>query len=134
MPSRLRPVLAVLLATGLAGCAFDGFVYTVDRYTTAKPVNVRLACRDTYEVWDRPDLGAFLVITNPVNEILVCGDGGLPSLAERQRQVAAIFLAEASRRPLCRLTGDAEITERHREFTYRCPAAPPAPRGLPLKG
>lgn len=134
MQGPLRPALAGLVALACAGCAFESFTYTVDRYGTAKPVNVRLACRDTYEVWDRPDLGSFLVITNVLNEILVCGDGGLPSLAERQRQVAEIYLTETSARSACRLTGDAAVSERHREFTYRCPPGAPTPRGVAVKG
>lgn len=133
MPSHLRLALAAALATVCAGCAFEGFTYTVDRYGSAKPANVRLACRDTYEVYDRADLGSLIVITNAVNEILACGDDRVKPLAQRQREVAEVFLAEVSKRPTCRLTGDAEITGRHREFTYGCPAASAAPRIAPVK-
>lgn len=131
MPAYLRPALAALISAACAGCAFEAFTYTTDRYGLAKPANVRLACRDTYEVFDRADLGSMLVVTNPLNEILVCGDGGLPTLAQRQREVAEIFLAETSRRTLCRIGGDAEISDRHREFTYRCPPGAPAYSAAP---
>lgn len=131
MPAYLRLALAALIAAACAGCSFKAFTYTADRYGLAKPVNVRLACRDTYEVFDRADLGSLLVATNPLNEILVCGDGGAPALAQRQREVAEIFLAETSRRPLCRIGGEAEISDRHREFTYRCPPGTTAYSPMP---
>ncbi len=110
----------------LAGCSFDAFTYTVDRYGVVKAVNVSLRCRDTYEVFDRPEAAALLVVTNGLNEVLVgCFDGG-PDLAERQRQVARIFLDEKTNRPLCRIVGEQEVTGFHREFSYRCPADPAA--------
>lgn len=133
MRRTIRPALAASVALACAGCALESFTYTVDLYGRAKPVNVRLACRDTYEVYDRPDLGSLIVITNLFNEILVCGDCGVPPLAGRQRQVAEIFLAETSKRPACRLTADSEVTERHREFRYVCPGAAPAPRPAPAR-
>ena len=135
MPGPLRPVLASLVALGLGGCAIEAFTYTIDRYGTAKPVNVRLGCDDTYEVFDRPEQRSLLVVTGVVTELLVdaCGSGA--PLAQRQRRIAEIFLAETSNRPLCRLSGDTEISPFHREFSYSCPvqvgpaAARPAKRG-----
>ena len=112
------------LSTLLAACSIDAFTYSIDRYGTAKAVNVNLNCRDTYEVFDRPDAGTLIVVTNPFNELLVaCLENGSPDLATRQRQVARIFLDEKTNRPLCRVTGETVITDRHREFTYACPVA-----------
>lgn len=126
--------LAVLLVGAvLAGCAqFDTFTYLADRYGRGGSVSVNLNCRDTYEVYDRPDGGTLLVITNPLNEVLVaCLDSGAPDLATRQRQVARIFFDEKTNRPQCRITHEEALSERHREFSYTCLSAaelaPPKP-------
>lgn len=133
-PRVLRLALAGTVSALAAGCTLQSFTYTVDRYGSVAGVSVRLGCRDTYEVFDRPEAATFIVITNGLNEVLVgCLDGG-PPLAERQRQVAKIFLEEKSSRPQCRLLGDAELTPLHREFSYRCPASafvPPPASVLP---
>lgn len=126
MPGPFRLLLACAGLAGLVGCSFDGFVYTSDRYGTVRGVNVSLRCRDTYEVFDRPDAATVLVVTNALNEVLVgCLDGG-PSIADRQREVARIYLEEKTNRPLCRIVGDTWMSEFHREFSYRCPADPAA--------
>lgn len=120
----LRFGLAGVLLAGLGGCAVNSFSYSVARYGTAPAVNVVLSCRDTYEVLDRPDAGALLVGTNPLNEVLVgCLDGG-PDLQTRQRQVVRIFFDEKTDRPLCRITQVRDVTPTHREFFYRCPDDP----------
>ena len=130
-----RPVLASALALALGGCAFEAFTYTIDRYGTAKGVNVRLGCEDTYEVFDRPEQRALLVVSGLVTELAVdaCGSGA--PLAQRQRRIAEIFLGETTNRPLCRLGAETEVSPLHREFNYVCPAqvgpagAGPARRG-----
>lgn len=127
MPGVLRRLLAGSCLAGLVGCSVGGFVYTTERYGTVRGVNVTLRCRDTYEVFDRPEAFSLLVITNGLNEALVtCFDGGGPSLQERQREVARLFLEEKTNRPLCRVVGTTELSAFHREFNYRCPADPKA--------
>ena len=122
MTGSLRLGLAALVAAATSGCV--AFSYTVERYGTVTGVNVNLNCRDTYEVFDRPEARALLVVTNPVNEALVaCFEGG-PDLAERQRRVARIFFEEKTKRPLCRITGETELTWQHREFDYACALEP----------
>lgn len=123
-----------ILLPALAGCTFQTFTYTVDRYGTVGGVNVTLRCRDTYEVYDRPDARTFVVITNGLNEVLAgCLDGG-PPLPERQREVARIFLEEKTNRPECRLVGDVQLTPVHREFTYACEAPAGRAPGRPRRG
>lgn len=134
MPAHSRLALAGLLAGGLGACSYEAFWYTSERYGSAKPVNVRLACRDTYQVFDRPDRSTLLVVTSPVTELVACSDRATPLLPVRQREVATIFLAESTGRPLCRLTGDVEVTDLHREFTYACPAPAPSPVPYPAHG
>ena len=124
MTGSLRLGLAALVAAATSGCV--AFSYTVERYGTVKGVNVNLNCRDTYEVFDRPEARALLVVTNPVNEALVaCFEDG-PDLTERQRRVVRIYFEEKSKRPLCRIIGETELTWQHREFDYVCPAEPEA--------
>ena len=128
----LRIALAGALLAGLGGCAFDTATYTMARYGTVRPVNVTLRCRDTYDVSDRPDAFSLVVGTNGVNEVLAgCFDGG-PDAATRQREVAKVYLAEKSGRPLCRITEERELTLTHREFFYRCPDDPKATPRLQL--
>lgn len=124
MTGRLRIGLSAAMFAALAGCSFDTFTYTVGRYGTVVGVNVTLRCRDTYEVLDRPEAMTMLVATNPLSEVMVaCLDGG-PDTTTRQREVARIFLTEKSGRPLCRITGERDVTLTHREFFYRCPDDP----------
>lgn len=122
-PRRLG--VAALAGLIVAGCSIDAFTYISDRYGRVGPGSINLNCRDTYEVYDRPDAMTLLVVTNSVNEILVnCLDGGGPDLATRMRQVARIFFDEKTNRPQCRITGETELTIRHREFSYTCAASP----------
>ena len=120
--------LAILLLCG--ACASP--IYTIERYGTAPVVQVHLGCHDTYEVYDRPDAGAMLVSTNPLNEGIsdLCKSGAaqLPK-AERMRRVAGIFLEESSKRPACRITSETPLSPLQTEFNYRCPGpvAAPAP-------
>lgn len=124
MTGRLRIGLSAALFAALAGCSFDTFTYSVGRYGNVVGVNVTLRCRDTYEVLDRPEAATMLVATNPLSEVMVaCLDGG-PDKLTRQREVARIFLTEKSGRPLCRITGERDVTLTHREFFYRCPDDP----------
>lgn len=129
MTSALRR-LAVLAAisAACAGCSFDAFTYTVDRYGAVNARQVHLGCHDTYEIYDRPDAGTILVVTNPINEVMAgaCSEPGLVTLPrpERMRRVAHIFLEETTDRPQCRITREGEVTEQHTEFGYQC-AAPP---------
>lgn len=130
----MRLVFAGLAVVATTGCAFDAFVYSSDRYGAVKGVAVTLRCRDTYEVFDRVDAATLLVGTNGLNEVLVgCIDGGSPPLPVRQREVAQLFLAEKTNRPLCRIVRDTEISATLREFAYRCPtvAAPRLRRDIP---
>ena len=69
MIAPLRLGLFALAAAALGGCSVETFSYTVDRYGTTQATNVRLGCNDSYEVYDRPDAGTLIVITNGVNEI-----------------------------------------------------------------
>jgi hypothetical protein len=95
---------------------------------------MHLACHDTYEVYDRPEAGTMLVVTNPLNESLglVCDEGatGLPK-EERMRRVARLFLDEPSSRPTCTISRETPLTPLRTEFSYRCPVpgapATPAP-------
>ena len=122
----LRLCLAATLLAATGACSFGGFVYTNDRYGNVRGVNVSLRCRDTYEVFDRPDAATLLVLTNAVNEVLAgCIDGG-PPRAQRQAEVARIYLEEKTNRPGCRIVGEQELSEFHREFSYSCPADPAA--------
>ena len=97
-------LLACGLALLLGGCVAS---YELVRYNTAAVAQVHLGCNDTYEVFDRPDAGAFLVGTNVLNETLAAtcrdGVGGLP-LEARLRRAGGIFLEETSERPQCRIT------------------------------
>ena len=116
-----------------AGCSFDAFTYTVDRYGTATARQVHLGCHDTYEIYDRPDAGLLLAITNGLNEALAsaCDGPGIATLPkeERLRRAAHIYLEETTDRPLCRITRETAITDLHTEFAYRCPApGTPTPR------
>jgi hypothetical protein len=128
----LGKVLGLTLATSLlAGCVSEGLFYTIDRYGTARVTKVRLGCSDTYEVFDRPDAGTMLVVTNVLNETLVgtCASGpsGL-DVRDRLRRTARIFLSETTDRPECRITREVETTNLQTEFAYRCPAPDgPAP-------
>lgn len=129
MTRSLRIALALGSLAVLGACANDSFSYTITRYGSVKGVPVQLRCRDTYDVFDRYDARSLIVVTNPVNEVVVgCLDGG-PDLATRQREVVRIFFDEKVKRPLCRVTRERDITAFHREFDYRCPddpnAAPP---------
>lgn len=127
MTRRFRLALAGLISAALAGCSGGSATYTLERYGLVKGVNVTLRCRDTYEVYDRPDAATLVVITNVLNETLAgCLDNGVPPLADRQRQVARIFFDEKTNRPLCTIVGETPLTIVHREFTYRCPADPAA--------
>lgn len=122
----LRLCVAAALLAGAGGCSLDAFTYTSDRYGTVRGVNMSLRCRDTYEVFDRPDAATLLVATNAVNEVLAgCIDGG-PPRAQRQAEVARLFLEEKTNRPGCRIVGEQELAEFLREFSYRCPADPAA--------
>ena len=126
MPAFPRLATATLLAAAVGACSFDAFTYTVDAYGGVRGTAVSVGCSAGYEVFDRPEKGTMLVATNVFTEAAngTCGTGPLP-LAARQRQVAEIYLAETTDRPLCRLTRDQEITDRHREFGYTCPAGEP---------
>lgn len=118
-----------LLAPGLAllaGCSFEAFTYTSERYGTVQAVHMTLRCRDTYEVFDRRDAATMLVSTNGLNEVLVgCLDNG-PPLADRQREAARLYLQEKTDRPNCRIVGDTVLSPVLREFSYVCPADPAA--------
>ncbi|NNM71835.1 hypothetical protein [Enterovirga aerilata] len=116
----------------LAGCSIDAFTYTIDRYGEVKSVHVHLGCKDTYEVYDRPEARSFVVVTNGVNEALLNSCGGLAGLptAERMRRVAEIYLEETSARPQCRITRESALTDFHTEYGYRCPEPPGS--GSPL--
>lgn len=132
-PLRRIGSLVAVATTLCAGCSFDAFTYTVDRYGTASARQVHLGCHDTYEVYDRPDAGLVLVITNGLNEALAsaCDEPGIDTLPkeERLRRAAHVYLEETSDRPLCRITRESVITDLHTEFAYRCPApGAPAPR------
>ncbi|WP_375460222.1 hypothetical protein [uncultured Enterovirga sp.] len=128
-----RLALAGPCLAALVGCSFDTATYTLDRYGLTKGVNVTLRCRDTYEVYDRPEAASLIVITNVLNETLAaCVDNG-PPLAERQREVARIFLDEKTNRPLCTIVGETPLTAVHREFSYRCPADPAAQSPRPSR-
>lgn len=132
LPSRalLAAAGCAALLVAVTGCADSPFAYSLQRYGTVRPVNVTLRCRDTYEVFDRPDAGTLAVSTNPVNEALVsCYDGGIPDLRTRQREVARIFFEEKTAREKCRILGETALSPILREFTYICPvpaAARPA--------
>ena len=98
---------------------------------------VHLACHDTYEVYDRPDAGTILVITNALTEALAGACGDEPTAAalpkpDRMRRVARIFLEETTDRPECRITRETQVTDFHTEFGYRCPA-PPARTAAAIK-
>jgi hypothetical protein len=132
----LRTGLAKLglasIATALcAGCAASVVSYEVERYGTVTGTQVHLGCHDTYEIFDRPDAASFLVTTNAVNESIagMCGDGAaaLPR-EERMRRVAHLFLEETTDRPDCRIVQERPLTSFQTEFSYRCPAPPPAPK------
>lgn len=127
MTTNPRRIGSLLMTALLGGCSFDAFTYTVDRYGTAKENLVHLGCRDAYAVYDRPDAGAMLVVTNGANEALSPLCGGLAELPkpERMRRVAKLFLDETSDRPACQITRETEVTSLHTEFNYRCP--PPRP-------
>ena len=132
--------VAALSFVGLsvAACSFEAFTYTVDRYGTVTGQQIRLGCRDTYEVFDRPGSGSLLVVTNGVNEGLAnaCATGGaaLPR-PERLRRVAEIFLAETTLRPDCRIARQNEVSDFHAEFRYRCPSgAEPVSTTKPRRG
>ena len=116
--------LGVMGAVGLAlaGCSFDVATYTIGRYGEVKGVHVHLGCHDTYEVFDRPNLGSLVVVTNAVNEALVCdGSASLPRSA-RMRRIAELFLSETTERPKCSIVGQTELSPVHTEVTYRCAA------------
>lgn len=127
MTTHPRRIAPLLLLAALGGCSFDAFTYTVDRYGTVKERQVHLGCNDAYEVFDRPDAGSLLVVTNGANETLSGLCGGLAELPkpERMRRVARVFLDETTDRPACRITREAEVTSLHTEFNYRCPALRP---------
>jgi hypothetical protein len=134
--------LAGLLSLVGAGCAVSVVSYEADRYSITGGVQVHLACRDTYEVFDRPDAGTMLVTTNALNEGmgLICDEGaaGLPK-EERMRRVARLFLDENTNRPDCRITRELPLQPFHTEFSYRCPvpgapAAPARPAGRKPRG
>lgn len=133
-PLRLA-ALAGCAALLAGGCALDVATHTMGRYGIVRAVPVTLRCRDTYEVYDRPDLSSLLVVTNVLSEALAgCLDGGPPT-AERQRQVARLYFEEKTDRPLCVIGADTALTAVHREFAYRCPADPKAqPPRLPGRG
>lgn len=118
--------VSAAVAVACTGCSIDTFTYTVDRYGTVNARQVHLGCHDTYEVFDRPDAGLLLAVTNPLNETLASACGGpvegLPR-EERLRRTARIFLEETSDRPLCRITRETPLSDLHTEFAYRCPAS-----------
>jgi hypothetical protein len=130
-----RPYRLGLSKIGLAGllsmlgAACSTITYESNRYGGVPTTQVHLACHDTYEVYDRPDAGTFLVLTNPLNENLglIC-DEGATALArdERMRRVARIFLDESSNRPACTITRETPLLPMQTEFSYRCPV-PGAP-------
>ena len=126
-PGLAKLGLASLAALLCTGCAVSLVTYELDRYGNVVGIPVYLSCRDTYEVFDRPDAASLLVSTNAVNEsgAALCGDGtaGLPK-EERLRRVARIFLDEKSNRPLCRINRETQLTSLQTEFSYRCPAPP----------
>ena len=133
MRERLLAAAATALSAAfLSGCAVETFTYTIDRYGTVKSQHVHLGCRDTYEVFDRPDARTLLVTTGPINEGIATLCGGavatLPT-AERMRRAASLFLAETSERPECHVIREQPISDRHAEFGYSCPAPAPARRG-----
>lgn len=114
-----------LVGLSLGACSFEAFTYTVDRYGTVTGQQIRLGCRDTYEVFDRPGSRSLLVVTNGLNESLAAactsGNEARPR-PERLRRVAEIFLAETTLRPECRIVRQDEVSDFHTEFRYRCPA------------
>ncbi|MDB5511474.1 MAG: hypothetical protein JWR08_957 [Enterovirga sp.] len=120
--SLLRAAALAGTALALAACSFDAFTYTIDRYGTVAARHVRLSCKDTYEVFDRPKDHTLLVVTNGVNESLACGSGDAAPRPERMQRVASLFLSETSDRPECRLGAGRPLTEFHTEFVYSCPA------------
>lgn len=127
MTTHLRRIAWLAVMAALGGCSFDAFTYTVDRYGTVKERLVRLGCNDAYEVFDRPDAGALLVVTNGANETLsgLCGGSAELPKPERMRRVARLFLNETSDRPTCQITRETDVTPVHTEFNYRCPAPRP---------
>jgi hypothetical protein len=124
--------LAILLLCG--ACASP--IYTIERYGAAGATQVHLGCHDTYEIYDRPDAGAMLVSTNPLNEgisgLCKSGSAGLPK-EERLRRVAGIFLEETSKRPTCRVTRETPLSPLQTEFNYSCAPPEAAPVRAPLK-
>ena len=137
MLTRLRPIGALLVAClPLAACSVDAFTYTVSRYGTVKETHVHLGCRDTYEVFDRPERGTLLVVTTPLNEVILDACGGPASQLtgpERMRRVAAIFLDERSNRPGCTVTSTTPVDALHTEYVYRCDGPPPPALNRPRR-
>lgn len=127
-PAGLKPGLASLAVLLGGGCAASVFSYEVTRYGTVAPVQMHLACRDTYEVYDRPDAGSLLVVTNALNESLsgLCGEGAaiLPR-EQRMHRIAGLFLTETTDRPACRIVRERVLAPLQSEFDYVCPAPPP---------
>lgn len=128
MPTSLCRIGALLLAgLALAACSIDAFTYTVGTYGTVKETHVHLGCRDTYEVFDRPERGRLLVVTTPLNEVILDTCGGPASQLsgpERMGRAAAIFLDERSNRPGCAVVSAKPIDALHTEYAYRCDGAP----------
>lgn len=128
--SRLGVLAIASLA--LAGCSFDVATYTIGRYGEVKGVHVRLGCHDTYEVFDRPDAGSLVVVTNAVNESLVCDGASALPRAARMRRIAEIYLGETTDRPTCAVVREAELSPVHTELQYRC-AGQDRPRVVPRR-
>lgn len=128
MSAFARLALVATAASALAACSFDAFTYTVDRYGTVQAHQLRLGCRDTYEVFDRPSARSLLVTTNGLNEALsaTCGEGSEAQPKDvRMRRVAQIFLDESTDRRDCRLTRTNVLGELHVEYAYACGTYPP---------
>ncbi len=129
MLTRLRPLGALLVGgLPLAACSVDAFTYTVGTYGTVKETHVHLGCQDTYEVFDRPERGTLLVVTTPLNEVILDACGGPASRLtgpERMRRAASIFLDERSNRPGCAVTSEQPVDALHTEYAYRCAGPPP---------
>ena len=131
-----RVVMLAGIGAALAGCSIDTFTSTIERYGTVKARQVHLGCHDTYEVYDRPDAGTILVLTNGVNEALagLCADGSAaPARPERMRRVARLFLEETSDRPQCGVVRETPVSEWQTEYGYRCPALPALRRRVELR-
>jgi hypothetical protein len=122
MPVRFVSMLCSIIVLGMAGCAGP---YIVSHYGGTANKVITTTCRGQYKVSETD--GKLLVSPYAATELYhsACAEPQPGSTGVAYEYAAVQFLKE-SNRSQCRITGGERLELLHSEFSFTCPAAPPA--------